>query len=530
MHITYLGHSGFIVETKHSIIIMDPWLSKNGAFDAAWFQYPKNHHMADTVQKLFATSPKEKFIYISHEHKDHYDIEFLQSLNNRDFTLILADFFHPIVENDLEQHQFSCKDIVILKDNSPFHFQDGQIVLFIIDMELDADSAILVQTNTDVFLNLNDSKPHDRLATINEQYGPITIFSSQFSGAIWHPTCYKMEEEHYNDICQQKNHNKFATIAHAIELLNPHVFFPSAGPPCFLDPLLMPIHYKKVNTHPRAPQLLAYLNHYFANKTCRTLMPELMPGDVFDTTCNEFIERSTQRVDDSEFMPYIETYADEYKEFFAKRTRENALINPKAVFQDLNDELKAKLNRMHLVRKNIPTPLYFALDDYMEAMYCIDFQKNTITTIPKNEPLDSPDDPNFFAISAPAWQIAKVLSHQISWADFALTFRVTLERKPEIYNTLSHAYLTLDGDRLEHFCQLFHTILSKNERITVTTADSAYSILRYCPHQGGDLLNARIENDILTCPRHCWKFDLQKNGHCTHNDTTIDAKKVTPNN
>ena len=77
MNITYLGHAGFCVETQASVIIMDPWLSAHGAFDASWFQYPKNHHMASFVQNILATSTKDKYLYISHEHRDHFDLDFL---------------------------------------------------------------------------------------------------------------------------------------------------------------------------------------------------------------------------------------------------------------------------------------------------------------------------------------------------------------------------------------------------------------------------------------------------------------------
>src|SRR3990167_2905047 len=194
MHIQYLGHSGFCVGTMHAIIVMDPWLSTHGAFDAAWFQYPKNHHLADDLRVLLANSPKEKFIYISHEHKDHFDIDFLMSLQPRDFTLILADFMHPVVRTHLGLLNYTCKNIISLKNNESMPFVDGVIQLFVIDMELDADSAIIVQSNSGTFLNFNDSKPHDRLHAIATQYPMIDVFSGQFSGAIWHPTCYRMEE------------------------------------------------------------------------------------------------------------------------------------------------------------------------------------------------------------------------------------------------------------------------------------------------------------------------------------------------
>ena len=90
MEITYLGHAGFYVETEATVIIMDPWLSRYGAFDSSWFQYPPNAHMAAIVLEQFEASSKDKYIYISHEHKDHFDIEFLKSIQTRNFKIILG--------------------------------------------------------------------------------------------------------------------------------------------------------------------------------------------------------------------------------------------------------------------------------------------------------------------------------------------------------------------------------------------------------------------------------------------------------
>lgn len=518
MQIKYLGHSGFYVETAHAIILMDPWFSTAGAFDSAWFQYPRNHHLAEIIRNDFSHSTKEKFIYISHEHKDHFDIEFLLSLPNRDFTLVLADFFHPIVHDDLMKANYQCQAIVTLQHQESLVFQDGVITLFVIDMELDADSAILVQSNTGTFLNLNDSKPHDQLHAIAERYGPIDVLSGQFSGAIWHPTCYTMPEYEYEAVCNSKNHNKFTLIVQSLETLKPAVFLPSAGPPCFLDPQLFPIQLQPVNTYPRARQLLDFLDEHFSANPIATEWSEIMPGDVFDVKNKAFSERCPIRVEDHDFIPYITKYAKEYEPFFKAREQANQLIEPEVVFQELEAELILKLNSMHLMRHSIQTLLYIGLDDYPGCFYCVNFQNNTVSITSAIE-----DSSPFFMMSAPAWQIAKVLSREISWADFSLTFRATLQRVPDVYNTLSHAYLTLNHDRLEHFCQLYHDIMFKKERIVVHCDKKSYSILRFCPHQGGDLATAPIQDGILTCPRHSWKFDLKNGGRCLHNPMSIEA-------
>ena len=41
--LTFTGHAGFKYETEDTIILMDPWMSRYGAFDRAWYQFPPNH-------------------------------------------------------------------------------------------------------------------------------------------------------------------------------------------------------------------------------------------------------------------------------------------------------------------------------------------------------------------------------------------------------------------------------------------------------------------------------------------------------
>ena len=54
-----------------------------------------------------------------------------------------------------------------------------------------------------------------------------------------------------------------------------------------------------------------------------------------------------------------------------------------------------------------------------------------------------------------------------------------------------------------------------------------YEIDRYCPHNGADLKDARIDNQgHLICPRHSWLFNLQNKGECTTADASLHAKEV----
>lgn len=514
MQITYLGHAGFVVETESSIIVMDPWLSSSGAFDYGWFQYPRNHHLADYVQELLATSSKEKYIYISHEHKDHFDPLFLNSLRSRDFTILLANFQRSIVKAALEKSNYQCKKIISLNDDEEFNFADGSLHLFVIDAEL-GDSAILVKNSGKSFFNLNDCQIHDRLGAIVRKHGHADILSGQFSGAIWHPTCYEMSKDDYQRISREKSLVKFELISRAIQTVKPSLFLPSAGPPCFLDPMLIEKNFEKINIFPRAPKLLSFLDKHC--KTTETTWSEIMPGDTLDANTLQFVKLAPNRVNDQDFEQYIRAYASDYQKIFQQRALENQKVSPREVFIKLRTELEKKLRPLKLVNDKITTPLYWQIDGHSE-MYLVDLKEKTLTVTNEIQ-----DPNNFYKISAPAWIINKVLNKELDWRDFALSFRAKLSRNPDVYHSLIHSFLVVQAEDLERCCELISKYHAKKERIIVESEGKRYSILRWCPHQGGDLKCGWIENGNLVCPRHRWQYNLKDHGKCVNNDDSIHA-------
>lgn len=47
---------------------------------------------------------------------------------------------------------------------------------------------------------------------------------------------------------------------------------------------------------------------------------------------------------------------------------------------------------------------------------------------------------------------------------------------------------------------------------------SFYAIEVGCKHQGADITLGKIENDIVTCPRHGWQYNLET-GECLNHDS-----------
>jgi UDP-MurNAc hydroxylase len=514
MRITFLGHAGFCVETSESIVITDPWLSPMGAFDSAWFQLPRNHHMAAYVQEKLADSRKQRFLYISHEHKDHLDLAFLDSLRCRDFTVVLADFRRDYLKRAFAN--YTCERVLTCRDGEAVALPDGLLKLYLDDSELNRDSAILVKAGGRSFLNLNDCRIVDALPGIAREEGPPEVFAFQFSGAGWHPTCYDYPREKYEQIAKKKVRAKFNSVAQAIRTLSPRVYLPSAGPPCFLDPTLQHLNFEPINIFPRAPHLIDYLDKRLPDSP--TTWPELMPGDVLDADSGTVVYETKERVHREDYEDYVRAYAASYEGFFAERERQ---YRPRDCGDELLERLKLalaeKLAALTL-HDRVRMPLYFRLDDLPDHMLRVEFPTRRV------EDVAGVNDSRFYSITAPSWEIARVLDGKITWDDFSLTFRMRLNREPDVYHTVVQGFLRLEPEDMNMFSAKLLNIEKNQERIVVEANGTRYAVNRYCPHQGGDLSRAWVEEGrFLTCPRHQWQFDLENGGTARKNVGSIHA-------
>jgi UDP-MurNAc hydroxylase len=513
MHITYLGHAGFIAETDDVIVIMDPWLSPTGAFDASWFQMPCNHHLAPLVYEKLQDPRRPIFLYISHEHQDHLDIEFLNSLPARRFTLLLPAFSRSVLLSRFSD--YACEELIFFHHKQRIQIPGGFLKLYVDDSQLNRDSAILMKANGTAFLNLNDCKLFDTLAEIVQEEGPIKVFACQFSGATWHPTCYDYPVDKYETYSKEKYLAKFESVAKAIELIRPDVYIPSAGPPCFLDPMLFPLNHQRVNIFPRANKIIRYLDQRL--RSTSVFAPEMMPGDVLNAASGKVISLTERRFDEMTAEAYLAEYAASYTKYFEERLSLHGRVDEGQNLEALRGELESKLKRLSLADR-VTAPLYFRLGEEAKPMLRVDFGRRVIEYVSENS------DSKYYEIAAPAWQIAKVLNHELTWEEFALTFRLLLKREPDVYDPVLHAFLVMEAEDLGGYCDLILQLEAQEERIIVEAEGRKFSVRRHCPHQGGDLSCGWIDQGrFLTCPRHRWQFDLLRGGQCTTNATSIQA-------
>jgi len=493
--------------------MMDPWLSPTGAFDASWFQMPRNHHLAPLVYDKLRDSRRSNFLYVSHEHQDHFDVEFLNSLPVRKFSLLVPEFSRSALMEHFSGYE--CQELIFFRHRQEINIPGGSLKFYVDDSQFNRDSAILMRSGETTFLNMNDCKLFDTLPEIVRKDGPIKIFACQFSGATWHPTCYEYPISEYEAVSTRKSMAKFESVAKAIELLHPAAYIPSAGPVCFLDPMLFHLNTQRVNIFPRATKFINYLKRRLPSTTM--CVPEMMPGDVLDALSCSVTLCEKHRFFEETALTYIAEYAASYRRYFEERAALHERVDEEETIEALRVELERKLAELRLADR-VTVPLYFRLDGSGKWMLRIDFGCRAIDYESVNR------DSKYYEIVAPAWQIAKVLARELTWEEFSLTFRARLKRRPDAYDPVLHAFLVMEVEDIGRYCDLLLQIEAQEQRIIVEAEGKKFSVRRYCPHQGGDLSCGWIDHGrFLTCPRHRWQFDLLQGGLCTTNRTDIGA-------
>ena len=76
--LTFINHAGYVIETNNTLLIADPWV-EGGAFDNGWSLLDKSITNKMLVEYLIQTD-KAIFIWLSHEHSDHFSVPFLKAL------------------------------------------------------------------------------------------------------------------------------------------------------------------------------------------------------------------------------------------------------------------------------------------------------------------------------------------------------------------------------------------------------------------------------------------------------------------
>jgi L-ascorbate metabolism protein UlaG (beta-lactamase superfamily)/nitrite reductase/ring-hydroxylating ferredoxin subunit len=496
--ITYLGHAGLRIDGADLRLLMDPWLSRTGAFQAAWYQFPSNAHL-DQPSLLDCD-----YVTVSHEHLDHMDAAVLTRLPPT-ATVLIPQYPAPNFRDRLKAAGVTNLIEVPAWLKYPLN-ERGDWLTFIPEQSpMCHDSAVLVHAGGASVLHCNDARltlGQARRAVL-ECGGRLDVMAAQMASATWHPICYDYPPGQMAEIAEAKRTGKFKAVGRLLSMVKPELAVPFAGPMCFLDPELR--HHnqwlKPPGLFPDQKQAADFLRKRLSGQEVGLWLP----GDTYEPL-------SRRHSADSVWRDFDYADVDEYLDAYASARRPD-LEAVRAAYPEPGPDLGERFVE-HFRRLGEMSPYFldridmtvrFELSGAVEGRWDVDLRPDGVR-VDLTGRAHRPADYGFRLDSR--W-LAPVIFGQIAWEDLFLSMRFSAWRDPDIYNDYLIGLLKHAEPQALDAVEAYERGRETGEKIVVDAPHGRYEISRYCPHAGEDLaIGSIVVDGVLRCLGHNLEFDL----------------------
>lgn len=517
-----LGHAGILIRTRGISIVCDPWFVP--AFHGSWFVFPRNDRLPDDIMHEVCNPD---FLYVSHLHADHFDAPFLRERMNKDVTVILPGF--PTREMERSFNKLGFRKFVRTTDAVETEIAPGVTVAVHLETSITdgpgGDSALVVSDGESRLVNQNDCRTNDLAAL--RAHGPVDLHWLQFSGAIWYPMVYEMDEAEKKQLCREKVESQFARALRYVEAVDATTVVPSAGPPCFLDEDLFGLNMitgDETSIFPDQREFISRLSALGRDNAALTI-----PGTSFTVVDGHVVvEQPLPGNGAGELFARKEQYLREYQADWAPW-----LAQLKAGWAgrrtDLVDTLKLWFEPLMAMAPNVCAGIgagcLIIADDV--SVY-LDFPNRRVEPWRGNVPTGS--QPYSFRFRIPRDLLEQVVAERaVDWSNsLFLSARFTAWREGE-YN--EYLYNFLKSLSVERMARTESEAALKRNGVQSEEADveiAGYVVQRRCPHRSADLsVFGEVDGEDFVCTLHGWRFSLE-DGHCRNAaDHAIRIRKRT---
>ena len=499
MRVTGTGHASMRIDTPAGSILCDPWV--NPAYFASWFPFPDNSQL--DWESLGDTD----YLYVSHLHRDHFDAAHLARFVSKKATVLLPAYPTSELEDQLRELGFTRFRTTV--SNEVVELDGGlKVMIQALTSPTDGpigDSSLWVEYDGVRLLNQNDARPTD-LATFAE-LGHVHAHLLQFSGAIWYPMVYELPAAARTAFGKQKRDRQFDRTVRYIDDLKASWVFPIAGPPCFLDDELWQFNDLGHDEGNIFPDQQAFIDHYQSLGYANGVI--LLPGSVAvigtDTTTVE------HPVPD---VPAFFARKEEHLREYAQRQRpvieaaRRSWRHPEVdVLKEMKRRIEPLLDESVYLAQGVGGPVRFDLvgeDEEVVESIVVDF--------PGKQVRRYADEKVRYRFRTRRAYVEHLLHiDEVDWVNsLFLSCRFSAARIGQ-YNEFVYAFFKcLSEERLQYAEGWYAE--QKPDAEDAKLGD--WVVQRRCPHLKADLTRfGRIEDGVLTCQMHGWKWDLTS-GRC----------------
>lgn len=509
---TSIGHAGFLIETTGGTILCDPWFTPT--YFGSWHPFPR----VDTVDtSMFGDVD---YLYVSHAHRDHLDLDVLEQLVSKSATVLLPEFGVTTLVDALRGAGFTS---FIETTNGAVVDLPGDLRIAIGSLAGPhigpmGDSMLVVQDPTAVVLNQNDAHPAD--LDVVAPFGRPDAHLLQYSGAIWYPMVYDIPADEEAALIALKRERQSARALQYIDMVDARMVVPSAGPPCFLDDDLFHLN-DFTGCEPDAPATIFPDAQHFVSEMSASGHDNhrlMIPGSVLDVG-GERDGQLAHPLDDAamsaiftEKRSYLERYRDDTAEQRA------AIVagwptNQTDLLAELSQWLDPLLATAVHTRRGVGGDV--ELSDGNGFRVIIDMLEGRVRA-----PRD--DDRPAFRFTADRRLLESSVQRRVEdWCnELFLSCRFGAHRVGP-YNEFVYTFFkSLSPERMAYAEAHYAKQLADADDIEWVECDG-WVVEQRCPHQRARLDRVgSVDGDVLTCGLHGWQFDLNT-GRCINSDGVV---------
>jgi UDP-MurNAc hydroxylase len=513
MRATSLGHAGILIESAHGSIVCDPWFVP--AFLGSWFPFPRNDRLDDDV---LARIEGADLLYVSHLHGDHWDEPWLQAHLRRDIGVLLPGY--PTRELERRMRELGFTNLIRTVDREELDL-DGLTVAIHVETSITdgpgGDSALVVSDGTARMVDQNDCRTADLDAL--RSHGPVDLHWLQYSGAIWYPMVYDVPADELTHLVRAKVDSQLARAMRYVEAVGARAVVPSAGPPCFLDPELFHLNVITGDEASIFVDQRAFLERLGDSGHHGILA---VPGTTIEVTPDEI--SVTHPGADGEAMHLLTDKAIHLSEYQADWLPWIGELKAGWTKHDDVDLLPALqawwdplLAMAPTLRAAVGTACLLRAGD-VEVL--IDF--------PAGEVRAYAGEAHGFRFDIDRALVETVVADRaVDWSNsLFLSCRFRAWREGEFNEWVYNFFKSLSVERMR---RTEAEAVRRLDPPTETEPDieiGDFVVQRRCPHRNADLaVFGELDDGILTCTLHGWRYDLETGRCLTAADHPIRVRR-----
>jgi len=503
---TSLGQAGILVETAAGSIVCDPWFVP--AFLGSWFVFPRNDQLADDLLERIEGAD---YLYVSHLHGDHFDEPWLTEHLPRDIGVLVPGYPTRELDHRLRALGFTNLIRTVDGEETVLVERNGARLSVAIHVETSitdgpgGDSAIVISDGTNRLVDQNDCRTTDLDAL--RAHGPVDLHWLQYSGAIWYPMVYELDDATMRRLVDAKIDSQLARASRYVEAVGARAVVPSAGPPCFLDDGLFDLNVVTGDEPSIFVDQRTFLDR-LAGAGHRGVLA--IPGTEIDVTPLGIELRHPMPQADVDAIferkaDHLAAYRADWQPWLDELHASWDRIEPTDLLDELQEWWHPLLAMCPTVREAIGAPCLLRAGD---EEILIDFPAGEVRRY-DGEAYDFR-----FDIPRPLVELV-VAERAVDWSNsLFLSCRFRAWRVGEFNEYVYNFLKSLSRTRMRRTEAEAVRRLHPPTEVEPDIELGGWVMQRRCPHRNADLtVFGEIEGCELVCTLHGWRFDLAS-GRC----------------